>query len=102
MRDDRKERWMELCRQASVEQDREKLLVLVKQINDLLESGTGAGQEKDGNREDGKPDGGKDNVICLVCGKSIAPEIAKTDDDGRAIHEECYLLKHQLRDATGN
>jgi hypothetical protein len=34
---EKKERWMELCRQAAVEQDPEKLLVLVKEINDLLE-----------------------------------------------------------------
>ena len=32
-----KEQWMELCRQASVEQDSAKLLELVKRINDLLE-----------------------------------------------------------------
>jgi hypothetical protein len=32
-----KERWRELCEQASVEQDAEKLLELVKEINQLLE-----------------------------------------------------------------
>lgn len=31
------ERWMQLCSQAAVEQDPEKLLELVRQINDLLE-----------------------------------------------------------------
>jgi hypothetical protein len=101
MSDERKERWMELCRQASVEQDGERLLQLVKEINDLLEAETGLGHERDGNHEDGKPSDGKDNLICLVCGKNIALEIAKTDDDGRAIHEACYL-KHQLKDATGS
>jgi len=30
--------WLELCRQASVEQDREKLFQLVRRINDLLEA----------------------------------------------------------------
>ena len=30
-------RWMELCGQASVEQDPEKLMELVKEINRLLE-----------------------------------------------------------------
>jgi len=31
------ERWRELCEQASVEQDPDKLLELVKEINRLLE-----------------------------------------------------------------
>ena len=35
---DRQEEWEGLCRQASVEQDREKLLQLVRRINELLEA----------------------------------------------------------------
>jgi hypothetical protein len=35
---ERQEEWMELCRQASVEQDREKLYRLVCRINELLEA----------------------------------------------------------------
>jgi hypothetical protein len=34
---DKKERWLELCAQAAVEQDPEKLMALVQEINDLLE-----------------------------------------------------------------
>jgi len=34
---EQQEEWMELCRQASVEQDREKLFRLVCRINELLE-----------------------------------------------------------------
>ncbi len=34
---DNKERWMELCAQASNEQDPERLLALVQEINRLLE-----------------------------------------------------------------
>jgi hypothetical protein len=37
MQGEKRERWMELCAQAANEQDGEKLLELVKQINDLLE-----------------------------------------------------------------
>jgi hypothetical protein len=37
MQGEKKERWMELCAQAAVEQDPEKLMELVKEINDLLE-----------------------------------------------------------------
>ena len=35
---DHQEEWEELCQQASVEQDREKLLQLVVRINELLEA----------------------------------------------------------------
>jgi hypothetical protein len=37
MRDKTKELWMHVCEQASVEQDPEKLLQLVKEINRMLE-----------------------------------------------------------------
>jgi hypothetical protein len=32
-----KEQWMQLCEQAAVEQDAEKLLALVKEINRMLD-----------------------------------------------------------------
>ena len=32
------ERWMELCRQAAIEQDPDKLMALVAEINELLEA----------------------------------------------------------------
>jgi len=32
-----KERWMHLCEQAAVEQDTQKLMVLIQEINRLLE-----------------------------------------------------------------
>ena len=35
---DEEDHWMKLCQQASTEQDPEKLLKLIKEINDLLES----------------------------------------------------------------
>ena len=34
---EKKERWKELCELASVEQDPQKLLELVRQINELLD-----------------------------------------------------------------
>jgi hypothetical protein len=37
MQGTRKERWMELCAQAAVEQDGKKLLELVKEISNILE-----------------------------------------------------------------
>lgn len=38
MGDDVKERWIELCEKAAVEQDPQKLLAFVKEISWLLES----------------------------------------------------------------
>jgi hypothetical protein len=35
---DKTERWFQLCQQAAVEQDPQKLLQLIKEINDLLEA----------------------------------------------------------------
>ena len=35
---DKTERWFQLCQQASVEQDPDKLLALIKEINDLLDA----------------------------------------------------------------
>lgn len=32
------ERWLELCQQAAVEQDTDKLLQLIREINELLEA----------------------------------------------------------------
>ena len=37
MNSDSKERWMQLCEQAAVEQDPKKLLELVAEINRVLE-----------------------------------------------------------------
>jgi hypothetical protein len=37
MQGEKKERWMELCAQAAIEQDPKKLLELAREINDLLE-----------------------------------------------------------------
>ncbi|MHB8215119.1 MAG: hypothetical protein ACYDDS_03475 [Candidatus Sulfotelmatobacter sp.] len=37
MQDEKKERWMELCAQAAIEQDPEKLHALVEEIDRLLQ-----------------------------------------------------------------
>lgn len=31
--------------------------------------------------------------ICPICRKTVPLNIAKTDEDGNAIHEDCYLVK---------
>lgn len=38
--------------------------------------------------------------ICLICREPVALESGKIDENGRPIHEECYLLKIELKAAT--
>ena len=40
--------------------------------------------------------------LCPICNLTVSLERAKTDEHGRAIHEECYLLKVKLEGATGS
>jgi hypothetical protein len=37
---------------------------------------------------------------CGLCGKSVSLEMAKADECGRTIHEECYALKLELQRVT--
>jgi hypothetical protein len=39
-------------------------------------------------------------VQCSIYDPLVPLEIAKSDEYGRAIHEECYALKMQLKSAT--
>jgi hypothetical protein len=32
------------------------------------------------------------SLHCRICRKPVAVEIAKTDGNGQAVHEECYML----------
>ena len=31
--------------------------------------------------------------LCVVCNQPVTLEMAKTDETGRAIHDECYLQR---------
>ena len=33
--------------------------------------------------------------LCSVCNEQVELRTAKTDEDGKAVHEECYTLKMQ-------
>ena len=37
---------------------------------------------------------------CPICNKEVQLETAKTDEVGRALHKECYLLRLYLRRST--
>jgi hypothetical protein len=34
-----------------------------------------------------------DVILCAVCGEPMALGSAKTDEHGKAVHQECYLCK---------
>ena len=38
-------------------------------------------------------------LLCRICGKPVAVETSKTDESGRAIHDDCYVLKVKLEQA---
>jgi hypothetical protein len=33
------------------------------------------------------------NLVCCICAEPVALEISKTDERGKAVHEECYVRK---------
>ena len=37
--------------------------------------------------------------ICSICNKPVQPDIAVTDQDGKPVHEECYVRKVRQEDA---
>jgi len=38
-------------------------------------------------------------LVCWLCNKRVPVETAKTDENGAAMHEDCYLLRLHLREA---
>jgi len=39
-------------------------------------------------------------LLCRVCGRPVVIEISKTDEDGSAIHEDCYVVKVKKEQAS--
>jgi hypothetical protein len=37
--------------------------------------------------------------LCCICHTPVQLEISKTDENGHAVHERCYLLRLRLRQA---
>jgi hypothetical protein len=38
--------------------------------------------------------------MCGICNEPVRLETSKTDETGRAVHEECYILKVKLHRPT--
>lgn len=76
-----KERWLELCERAANENDIVKFLMISREIDDLL-------SEKQ-QRLTSLPT--RLWPTCWLCGKAVSLETCKSDEHGRAVHEECYV-----------
>jgi hypothetical protein len=35
--------------------------------------------------------------MCSLCNEPVELESAKTDEDGKVVHEECYVLRMQMK-----
>jgi hypothetical protein len=35
--------------------------------------------------------------VCYICGDPVPLEDCKTDENGHAVHEECYLVREKLK-----
>jgi hypothetical protein len=91
-----KELWLELCEQAANEQDQDKFLVIVGEISAVLEL-------KSGRLQQSGPQvvpRASEITQCALCDKPVPLDTSKTDENGKAVHEECYLLKMRLKRAT--
>lgn len=89
-----KERWLELCEQAANEQDPKKFLAIVQEINTLLEA------KRSRFKQSGPQLVPSDLARCQVCDEPVPLEASKTDENGKAVHEECYAIKVRLRQTT--
>jgi len=38
--------------------------------------------------------------LCAVCNKPVDLKTTKTNDYGKVVHEECYVLRQALKDAS--
>jgi hypothetical protein len=91
-----KELWQKLCEQAASEQDPAKFLIIIRQINTLLELKRGRFKQSGPHLV---PDE-SELARCCLCDKPVPLEASKTDESGKAVHEECYLLRIRLRKAS--
>jgi hypothetical protein len=91
-----KELWLELCEHAANEQDPEKFRAIVREISAVLELKTGRlGQSS--HRLASIASG---LIRCSLCNMPVPLESSKTDENGKTVHEDCYVLGLRLKRAT--
>ena len=91
-----RELWLELCKQAANEQDPEKFRAIAREIGIALDLKTARLKRSTSSAASSV----SDLVDCSLCRKPMALESSKTDENGRAVHEECYVLRLRLKQAT--
>ena len=96
MRAQNKELWLELCEQAANEQDPSKFRAIVLEIDLVLELKTG--RLRHSSPQLSSSESGL--VRCSLCQMPVPLESSKTDENGKAVHEECYMLRLRLEQAT--
>jgi hypothetical protein len=96
MRAQTKELWLELCERAANEQDPNKFRAIVLEIRVALELKTG----RLGRSSPKLASSESALVRCALCQMPVPLESVKTDENGKAVHEECYLLRLRLEQAT--
>ena len=52
------------------------------------------------NPQDAAPSPSRTSLLCRICGRPVPVETAKTDSEGKPIHEECYALKVKFKEAS--
>jgi hypothetical protein len=91
-----KQWWRELCERAINEQDPNKFFSVVREINVLLEVKGGRFRQSGHKLVPDAPGLPR----CSLCDKPVQLDTSKTDEYGKAVHAECYLLKMRLNRAT--
>ena len=91
-----KEYWRELCEWAVNEQDPARFLTVIREINTLLELKRGRFKQTGPQLVPAETQLAR----CSLCDKPVILEASKTDDGGKAVHEECYVLNFRLKRPT--
>ena len=96
MRAQTKDLWLELCERAANEQGANKFRAIVLEIGIVLELKTG--RLRQSSPQFASSESGL--IRCSLCQMPVPVESSKADDNGKAVHEECYLLRLRLEQAT--
>ena len=77
-----KERWLELCQRALTEKELDSFVVIRQELVQLLDQKTQRLSKTS-----------HAVLKCALCNKPVQVENCKTDAEGRAVHDECYVAK---------
>ena len=95
MQAETKHLWLKLCEHAANEQNPEIFRVIARDIRTVLKLKTGRlGQIST------QPASSESHLVhCSLCHNLVPLESSRTDEDGHAVHEECYVLRLRLEQA---